>query len=288
MKATTLAFSLVLFALPLHMQAQNAFMSHSFSSFSASTMPSSSDKSWKDMKEVQPLEPFSRVALGVGISLMGVNLQVATNMTSNLNLRAIGNVFNYTDDNINTNGFNIDAKVNFASAGLALDYYPFSRHGLRLSPGVLLYNKNRITANAVEPSGSSFTLDNVDYYSANSNAVTGSTPITMHGNLGLNATKPAFTLTTGWGNMISRTGGHLSFPFELGAAFTGTPTLAINLTGWACTDKALTQCANLKSASSSIAQEVNTNLDAQIAKWKNDLDVLKVYPILSFGVAYNF
>jgi len=52
LKATTLAFSLVLFALPLHMQAQNAFMSHSFSSFSASAMPSSSDKSWKDMKEV--------------------------------------------------------------------------------------------------------------------------------------------------------------------------------------------------------------------------------------------
>jgi len=33
---------------------------------------------------------------------------------------------------------------------------------------------------------------------------------------------------------------------------------------------------------------VQANLQAQVAKYKNDLDPLKTYPIVSFGVAYNF
>jgi ubiquinone biosynthesis protein Coq4 len=35
-------------------------------------------------------------------------------------------------------------------------------------------------------------------------------------------------------------------------------------------------------------QSVQSNLQAQIAKYKSDLDPLKTYPIASFGVAYSF
>jgi ubiquinone biosynthesis protein Coq4 len=35
-------------------------------------------------------------------------------------------------------------------------------------------------------------------------------------------------------------------------------------------------------------QSVQTNLKTQIDKYKSDLDPLKTYPIVSFGVAYNF
>lgn len=33
---------------------------------------------------------------------------------------------------------------------------------------------------------------------------------------------------------------------------------------------------------------LNANLNAQIAKYKSDLDPLRFYPIVSFGLAYNF
>ena len=33
---------------------------------------------------------------------------------------------------------------------------------------------------------------------------------------------------------------------------------------------------------------LNANLQAQIAKYKSDLDPLKFYPIVSFGVSYSF
>ena len=56
--------------------------------------------------------------------------------------------------------------------------------------------------------------------------------------LGLNTHKPAFTMTTGWGNMIPRRGGHWSVPFEIGAAFTGAPSLNVLLSGVGCTNQA--------------------------------------------------
>jgi hypothetical protein len=231
--------------------------------------------------EVQ-LKPFSAVGFGAGMSLMGVNLQAATNVNRYLNLRGTGNFFDYTANNISTNGFSLNGKVNFATAGVSLDYYPIPRMGFRVSPGMLLYNENGITATATPQPGKSFSLDGYDYYPEAGS----STPFQVNANLGLNTHKQAFTLTTGWGNMIPRKRkdlliGHLSFPFEIGAAFTGVPTINMQLQGYAC-DSNGANCVNM--ATDPTAQ---SNLNAQVAKWRSDLNPLQVYPIFSFGVAYS-
>jgi hypothetical protein len=228
-----------------------------------------------------PMRPFSRVAFGGGISLMGVNLQAATNVNRYLNLRGTGNVFNYTVNNISTNGFNVGGKVQFATAGASLDYYPFPSHGLRLSPGFMFYNQNEITASGVVAGGTKVTLNDQDYLSE------ASAPLSVNANLGLNTRKQAFTATMGWGNMIPRKGGHWSFPFELGGAFTGVPTLNMGLTGFACPTSNDSTCLSpyVDMSTNAMAQ---ANLNAQIAKYKSDLNPLQVYPILSFGVSYAF
>ncbi len=233
--------------------------------------------------EVQ-LKPFSAVAFGGGMSLMGVNLQTATNVNRFLNLRGTGNFFDYTNNNISTNGFNLNGKVNMATAGVSLDYYPIPRLGFRVSPGMLFYNQNGITATATPQPGKSFSLNGYDYYP---DAATEATdPFQVNANLGLNTHKQAFTLTTGWGNMIPRKRndllfGHLSFPFEIGAAFTGVPTINMQLQGWAC-DNNGANCVNM--ATDPTAQG---NLNDQLAKWRKDLNPLQVYPIFSIGVAYS-
>jgi hypothetical protein len=292
LRTTTLSLLLALAAAPFLLSAQstipNSYPVSSSASAPAPKAAATATKSKKGKKKEVAMKPFSRLAIGGGISLEGGNAQLATNVNRYLNLRASGNYFSYSINNISTNGFNIDGKVNFATGGLSMDLYPFPTHGFRLSPGVQFYNQNRITATSVVTSGQSFKLNGTDYYSDNTNAVTGSTPISMTGRLGLNTNKTAFTMTTGWGNVINRKGGHWSFPLELGAAFVGAPSVNVALSGWACTDSALTECANLASSSTAISQQVQTNLSAQVAKWKSDLDPLKAYPILSFGVAYNF
>jgi hypothetical protein len=240
-----------------------------------------SAKTAKKNAEVH-LKPFSKLALGGGVGVMGVNLQAATNINRHLNLRGSGNVFNYTVNDITVSDFNLDAKLNYASAGVSLDYYPFPTHGLRLSPGVLFYNKNQITGNATGASGTSIKLNDVEYYSETAQ------PLTVNASLGLNTRQQAFTLTTGWGNMIPRKGGHWSFPFELGAAFTGVPTVNVGLSGYACgtqLDATTSGPSCVDMATNSIAQ---ANLTTQVNKWKSDLDPWKVYPIFSFGASYAF
>ncbi len=254
--------------------------SSSSSSATAEPAPGSAARpsSVPQINDATPV-PFSRVGLSAGMGAGGINLQAATNVNRYINLRMVGNVFNYTVSNINTNGMNLNGKLNLASTGLSIDLYPFPYHGLRFSPGVLMYNQNSANATVTVAGGTSFTLDHVTFYSSTSNPVTGA------GSLGLNAQNPAFTMTTGWGNLISRRGGHFSIPVEIGAAFVGTPKLNLALvSGQVCTDPQGTQnCQNVATDA-----EVQSDLQAQIAKYQNDLNPLKVYPIVSVGIGYNF
>lgn len=224
------------------------------------------------------LSPFSRLAVGGGFSALGVNLQAAVNANRYMNIRGVGNFFNYSINNIGANGFNVDGKLNLATAGAAVDFYPFPNHGFRVSPGVLFHNGNSFGATITAGGGSSFTLNRNTYYSSPSDPVTGA------GSLVLHAQRPAFTITTGWGNMISRRGGQWSFPFELGAAMVGAPSVNLALTsGQVCSTPQGGVCQKVASDAS-----LNSDLQAQAAKYQKDVNPLRIYPIVSSGVAYSF
>jgi hypothetical protein len=234
-------------------------------------------------------KPFSRLALGGGVSLMGINMQAAVNANRYFNIRGVGNYFTYSVNNATINdqngstGISVSGKLNLTSAGASLDYYPWPNHGFRLSPGAILYNQNRITATGIAPAGQSFTLSGQRYYSEAGN------PINATAALGFNTRQRAFSITTGWGNLISRRGGHWSFPFELGAVFTGVPTLGMTLTGNACltpADASIVNNPNCLNAGTNAT--IQSNLAAQIAKYKSDLNPFQVYPIISAGIGYNF
>jgi hypothetical protein len=283
--------TLLLFALPAHAQ----FMAAESSSVGSAAQPAEfSAEPAFSYAGGQPAPavihrgsvPFSRLALGAIISPLGVGAEAAVKVHDHFDVRVMGNLFSYSTS-FNTNGFNIDANLHMASAGASLDYYPF-HNGFRLSPGILAYNQNRADANAPVTPGTSFTLNNQTFYAATPNPALGITALSGTGALGLHSTRPAFTATTGWGSLIPRSGRHWAIPFEIGAAFTGSPTLNMNLTGWACYDQAQTLCTNVNDPSNPISVQIQNDLQAQLAKWKNDLDPLKVYPIISTGIVFNF
>jgi hypothetical protein len=221
--------------------------------------------------------PFSRLAFGGGISPLGINMQAAINVNRHMNVRGVGNVFNYTVNDISTNGLNINGKLNFATAGASVDFYPWANHGFRLSPGAIFYNQNAVSADITVAGGTSFSLNDYTYYASSTN------PIKGNAGLGLNTRKQAFSMTTGWGNMIPRRGGHWSFPFEIGAAFTGSPTLHMALTSGQACDAQGFNCVNVATD-----PDVQANLQAQITKYRNDINPFQYYPIISFGASYNF
>jgi hypothetical protein len=232
------------------------------------------------------IRPLSRLALGADISPLGVGAEAAININQHFDARVMGSMFQYST-NFTTNGFKVDANLHLASAGAAVDYYPF-HNGFRLSPGILVYNQNRVNADAPVTPGTSFTLNNQTFYAATPNPALGITALSGTGALGLHSTRPAFTMTTGWGSLIPRSGRHWSVPFEIGAAFTGAPTVNMSLTGWACYDQAQTLCTNVDDPSNPIAVQIQGDLQSQLAKWKSDLDPLKAYPIISTGIVFNF
>ncbi len=229
--------------------------------------------------------PFSRMSFGAGVSPLGIGFQVSTDLDSHLNVRGIGNVFSYSTT-LTSSGIPFSAALNLDSGGAMLDYYPF-HHGFRLSGGALFVNRNGATATASIPGGTSITINNQTYYSANTNPATGATPLAGAGSLTLNTTTPSAVLTTGWGNPVKRSG-HWDFPVEIGVAFIGTPKVNLALSGWACTDQTQLFCANIASPTNPIAQQFQANLSTQIAKWNSNISGLDTYPIVSFGVAYSF
>jgi hypothetical protein len=223
------------------------------------------------------VRPFSRLAFGGGVSPLGINMQAAINASRYINIRGVGNIFNYSVNNFSTNGLNINGKLNFATAGASIDIYPFPNHGFRLSPGALFYNQNAVTANVTVAGGTSFTLNNTTYYASSAD------PIKGNGALGLNSRNPTFSMTTGWGNMIPRREGHWSFPFEIGAAFVGAPTINMGLTsGQACDAQGL-NCVNVATDPT-----VQANLQAQLPKYRSEVSPFQYYPIINFGASYSF
>jgi hypothetical protein len=207
---------------------------------------------------------------------MGIELQTVSDISRRFNLRATGAMFAYSASGFNADGFNVAGHLSLSSMRASVDYYPF-RNGFRISPGGLFYNGNRATASFSPEEGTSFSLNDHTYYSA-----TGADAVKGTGAFGLGNGSPAFTITTGWGNVLHAGRRHLSFPIEAGVAFIKQPTVELKLSGFVC-DAQGENCVNV--ATDPTAQ---ADIEAQAEKYRNNLSFLKTYPILSVGVAYNF
>lgn len=220
------------------------------------------------------MNPLSRIGFGAYTSPLGLGVGSAVEVTRSTNLRAGWNFLNYnvsgTDD-----GANYSGNLHFRSFQGSVDWFPF--HGsFHVSPGVLFRNQNRVTAQGAIAGGTSFALNDVNYYSSTADPVTGS------GSIRFKSAAPMFTV--GWGNWVSRhERKHLSFPFEVGFAHTGDAIVKLNLQGAVCNAPNDMYCEQIASDPS-----VQANITGQVEKLQKDLQWIRFYPILSGGVAYKF
>jgi len=226
-------------------------------------------------------QPFSRIGIGADVSLLGIGIKAATPLNQYFDVRGLINFFGYTSGRFEVDGFNIDANIHLASAAAAVDLYPYNSMW-RLSGGLMFFNANRISATAAIVPGTSFSLNGVTYYSSTANPVTGSI------SLGLNTIKPEPMVSFGFGRFVPHSNRHWSFPSEFGIVYMGAPALTVTTAGTVCTDQAQTHCSAIGSTGNPVGQAFNTNLQGQLAKWRNDLNKVQFYPIFSFSVMYSF
>jgi hypothetical protein len=213
----------------------------------------------------------SKVGIGVKISTLGVGIEAAVPVTSKLNLRGGFNFFRY-NRGIPDNGIHYDGHLHFQSGEAHLDWFPFG--GFHISPGLLFYNGNALTANAAVPGGQTFSVGGTTYESDPA------APINGTGTLDFVKVSPS--IMVGIGNLIPRNGRHYSFLFEIGGAYQGSARVVLNLSGSVCDTSGLF-CRSVSSDST-----VQANIQSQEQKIRNDINPYRFFPVVSLGVGFNF
>jgi hypothetical protein len=205
-----------------------------------------------------------RIAVGLKMSSLGSGIEFATRITRNSNLRAAFNAFafnhTFTKDQVSYAGH-----LSLRSLQANYDWFPF--HGsFHLSPGLLLFNGNRLQANA------SMTVSMAD----------GNFSAPMTGTSRIEFYKVAPMLLVGWGNMVPHNRRHLSFPFELGVVYHGSPRASLRMGGIIC------DANGLNCLDTSTDPDVRSDIQEEQNKLNRAVAPFKFYPVISVGVAYSF
>ncbi len=137
-----------------------------------------------------------------------------------------------------------------------------------------MYNGFSGTATLSAPAGQGFQLNKNDYISSSTSSITGTGSVS--------ANKAAPLILVGFSNLIPRSHRHISIPFEIGAAYQGSPNINITLTGTAC-DVNGENCQPVASYAA-----LQSDLAAQIKKINHSASPYTFYPILSIGFGYKF
>jgi hypothetical protein len=213
----------------------------------------------------------SRFALAFATSTLGLGPQAAIKLHDRFHIRLGLSGFDYRR-NVADGDITYDAVFRLRSLNLIADWFPTSR-SFHISPGLLAYDRNRVSANAIVPIGRILSAGTENYMSDPQNPITGKASSTMR------AVSPMILF--GFGNLLPRAG-HFGFSGDFGVVFQGTPVTTIALAGNAC-DLSQTHCQ-------SIAKDrtIQADIDAGRTTMQNDLSIMRFYPVISFGVGYRF
>ena len=218
---------------------------------------------------LEEMKPFRTYAIAFKAATLGAGIEIATPIAGSFNLRTSVNFLAFNDP-FSLHGMDYEARFHLQSSEAVLDW--FVGKGLHISPGIL-YAKNSMTASVnVEP-GQTFVLSNQGFLNSIDDPVTGSSSVVFPHKL-------SPLLLIGYGNILPRSGRHLSFPVEIGVAYTGDPVIALTLHGTACTTEG---CFSFDSN-----QDAQTFLQQEVHKLNEDLKRFPVSPIVSVGVGYRF
>jgi hypothetical protein len=214
------------------------------------------------------LRPFRSYAVGFRASTLGIGIELATPLAGRINLRSGFNFFAFNDP-FGIDGVNYDARLRLQSSQTTLDWFV---GGFHISPG-FLYFKSRMSAPASVGPGQTFVLGTQTFLNSVDDPVSGSSSVIYPRTF-------APMLLLGYGNLLRRSGEHLSLPVEVGVAYTGAPQISVALNGTACVTDGCVNFSQNAEAQKFLKQEINI--------LNEDLKHYPVFPIVSVGLAYRF
>jgi hypothetical protein len=216
----------------------------------------------------QELRPFRSYAVGFRAGTLGTGIEIATPLAGRINLRSGFNFFAFTDP-FSIDGVGYDSRLRLQSSQTTLDWFVGKFH---ISPG-FLYFKSGMTAPVSVGSGQTFVLGTQTFLNSVDDPVTGSSSVIYPRTF-------APLLLLGYGNLLPRSGEHLSLPIEVGVAYTGAPLISVALNGTACVTDGCVNFSQNADAQKFLKQEIQT--------LNEDLKHYPVFPIVTVGLAYRF
>jgi hypothetical protein len=180
---------------------------------------------------------------------VGIAIPLSENVAGRLSLSKLNYNFQTTQDQLN-----YDATFKLGSVAALADWHVFGGF-THLTAGII-FNNNDFTMTAV-PVGSTFTINGTVYNTSQISSL----------NATVTFNKVAPYLGFGWSGRASKTG--FSFKSDIGVMFIGSPKSELSVTG---------------SGAGAAANDVA----AAQAKLDQDLEKIRVYPVVSFGVGYAF
>ena len=246
----------------------------------AAAMPDSPDSSGEAApapKAAAPAAPAKEsseggipVGIGVKVSTLGVGGEVAIAVSHRTNVRFAFNALSY-GHTFDKDGATYKGNLDLRSAQATYDIFPLG--GFHLSPGLLLYNGNSISANVSAAGGQSFSLGGATFTSDAANPLGGA------GKMDFRRVAPMFLI--GWGNLVPRSHRHISVNTEAGVVFQGQPRVSLALSGNAC--DAFNHCGNVNSLPG-----VQADVQTEQQTIQRDVSILRFYPIMSVSFGFKF
>lgn len=216
------------------------------------------------------IRSFQAAAFSLTASTLGTGAELAIPVASTLNLR-IGASYALLHYPFNIDGIDYTPGLKFTSGRATVDWFP--HHGaFHISAGAL-YFRNAIGGAADVVEGGTFSLGGTNYINTVDDPIHGTATIAYGKQI-------APLVLLGFGNILPRSGRHLSMPFEFGGAYLQPPTLNLKLSGTACTTEGCFNAATDPEVQSNLTKEVNT--------LQSDIRFLQIYPVVSLGLACRF
>lgn len=223
-------------------------------------------------------ERDSRRGLGIGLraSTLGLGVEGIVSLNKYFNLRGQYNFLDY-DRTQKEDDIEFDAKLDFKTAGLLIDWHPFAG-SFRFSGGYF-QNKNNIGLRATCPGGCDVGDDlTVTTNPGDSGQLTG----------GVHFKKNSPYAGLGWGNAMK--GIPLHFGFDIGVLFQGAPQvdLAANGTATVRDNTQPTGPGNPRQVDLGTDPQVQQAVAEERANIQDDVKDFKMWPVISLTIGYRF
>jgi hypothetical protein len=212
------------------------------------------------------------VAIAFKSSSLGLGVESGVSMTRFLDIRGGFDTFSFSPT-FSANGIHYNGTLRLRSAQALVDLKPFS-DWFHISPGMMIYNGNQITAKANVPGGQTFSLGGVDFRSNPLNPINGTGQMTFK--------KAAPMVLFGFGTLVPHKH-HFTFYNDIGVVFQGEPKTVLNLAGSACDPVTGLACVN-----AATDPTIQTQVTAEQTKINNDTKIAKYYPVFSLGFGFRF